>query len=110
MGVEVFQGQTERIHAGVAGSAERLLAMHGQGFADGGFAVFEAFFGFFEGGDVGGRGRGGHAEDVIEDELAAFDRGGAGGVGSDDKDRAHGEQSAARAVFGEGDCGAFRCR
>ena len=102
-GVEVFEGEAEGVHAVVAGGTEGLGAVGFEGLAVGELAAVGGFAAGVEGGDIGGSGGRGNAEDIVEDEEAAFDGGSAGGVGSDGEEGAHGEDAAAGAIGGEVD-------
>ncbi len=72
-GIEVFEGEPERIHAVVAGLAEGVAAMQFEGFAQGGFTILEFLFCQFEIRNVGWGWRSRGAEDLIEEEDPAFD-------------------------------------
>ncbi len=92
-GVEVFEGEADGIEEGVAAGAGGFFAMGGELFTEGEFLL--AAFAFIDRGDALGCGWGWGAEDVFEEEFAAFDGGSAGGGGGDGEDAAVGEDAAA---------------
>lgn len=92
--VEILEGESEGVEAFVAGRAESFAGVEGEEFAFGG-AVAGFFFCFFELRDIGWRGWGGCAEDIVEDIEAPFDGRGFGGIGGDDMEGGVGEKSFA---------------
>ena len=89
-GVEVFHGQTERIHAVVAGGAQGVGAVGGEGLAHRGGVVCVFLGSFFERGDVGWRRGSGRAQNVFQNPFTALDRRGARGIRRDHHNTTHG--------------------
>src|ERR1043166_6014395 len=71
-GVEVIQRQSQRIHSIVTRTAEWLLAMECQGFAQGEFLVLHCFRSVFQRRNVWWWWRGRCAEQIIEDKQASL--------------------------------------
>ena len=97
-GVEIFEGESERIHAAVAGIAGRVGGVQRHIFAERHLREFFRAGGIFQPGDVGRRRSGRRAQNRFQNKDAAFHGRRARGIRRYREHAAVGQHAAPRAV------------
>src|SRR5581483_11340 len=73
-GVEILHRQSERVHAIVAGTAERLASVNLEGLAQGRLVIGKGLLAVLQRGDISRRRRRRNSQDIIQNKQAPFDR------------------------------------
>ena len=67
-----LQGESKRIHPGMAGAAKGFAAVEFEDFTQGRFTIAKLFFGLFEQRHIGRWRRRGHPHDIVQEEETAL--------------------------------------